>query len=595
MKTFLAIFVLFGLMGCRQKDDYRLPEIPWRAIVKTLDNNKRFTPPFMDKDFVRISISGNYNSKDSLMVENSISLLNGLTERVHLEITSFGAMPLQLKFKGNPDETPQRRDAMVDYTQPYIQRIVDKKIIPPDSLQNYITNCIVSNLFHIDLQNPFVFKNLPQSIFSSINSHDKLWYRPMQDFDKKLIQAYYSKDFEKNYRIAKKQFEPIVPIPVWLKENTRVILLLPLGLALLIFGLLFVKFWIRVGEHIRNKLLRFNVAGATGLILVAILLALYESLTSGIKSDWEIFRFPELLGVTVFVLLVFGLPAINLFRAIEILISRKVENKMLRILLNFLATSLIPFSAFFIMYFYKWGNQMGVYEILQLSYLFVGCVVVATFRAFIGYYIQREKEIIKANEFKLASLRELKTKAELNSLHSQVNPHFLYNALNSIAGLAHENADKTEHMALSLSKLFRYSINKEKSDWTTIEEELEMVKIYLEVETIRFEDHLTYSIELPDSLKGWRIPRFIVQPLVENAIKHGLSKSISKGEIRIVVSSGNGWLCLDVYDSGPEFPAELNPGFGLQGIYDKLEILYPERFEMNFTNSPLKKVTIRLK
>ena len=209
--------------------------------------------------------------------------------------------------------------------------------------------------------------------------------------------------------------------------------------------------------------------------------------------------------------------------------------------------------------------------------------------------VQREKEIIRANEFKLASLRELKTKAELNSLHSQVNPHFLYNALNSIAGLAHENADKTEHMALSLSKLFRYSINKEKSDWTTVEEELEMVKIYLEVETIRFEDRLTYSIELPESLKGWRIPRFIVQPLVENAIKHGLSKSISKGEIRIVVSLENGWLCMDVFDSGPGFPAELNPGFGLQGIYDKLEILYPDRFEMNFTNSPLKKVTIRLK
>ena len=331
------------------------------------------------------------------------------------------------------------------------------------------------------------------------------------------------------------------------------------------------------------------------MILVAILLASYASMTSGIKSDWEIFKFPQYLSAAIFIFLLFGLPAINLFRAIEILISQKIENKLLRIILNFLSTSLIPFSAFFVMYYYKWGNQIGPYEILQLSFLFVGSVVVATFRASISYYIQREKEIIRANEFKLATLRELKTKAELNSLHSQINPHFLYNALNSIAGLAHENADKTEHMALSLSKLFRYSINKEKSDWTTIEEEVEMVKIYLEVEMIRFEEQLSYSIELPDSLKEGKIPRFIVQPLVENAVKHGLSKLVTKGEIKVVITFENNWLSIDVYDNGPAFPEDLNPGFGLQGIYDKLEILYPESFEMNFSNSPLKKVTIRLK
>jgi LytS/YehU family sensor histidine kinase len=166
---------------------------------------------------------------------------------------------------------------------------------------------------------------------------------------------------------------------------------------------------------------------------------------------------------------------------------------------------------------------------------------------------------------------------------------------NSIAGLAHENADKTEYMALSLSKLFRYSINKEKSDWTTLEEELEMVKIYLEVEKVRFDERLTYSVEIPDSLKDGKIPRFTIQPLVENAVKHGLSKAVEPGEIRIVITAENNWLTMDVYDSGPAFPDDLNPGIGLQGIYDKLEILYPDRFEMNFSNSPHKKVTIRLK
>jgi len=222
-------------------------------------------------------------------------------------------------------------------------------------------------------------------------------------------------------------------------------------------------------------------------------------------------------------------------------------------------------------------------------------IIIAGFRTIISYFFFKEKDLILESETKLSKLRELKTKAELNALHSRINPHFLYNSLNSIAGLAHTNADQTEHMALSLSKLFRYSINKEKSDWTTFREELEMVKIYLDVEKVRFADRLVYSIEITDELKEMKIPRFIIQPLAENAVKHGISKSVEEGEIKIKIQKEKKDILITVADSGKEFPLDLTPGFGLQSIYDKLEILYGDKFELSFTNSPEKQVSLKLK
>jgi sensor histidine kinase YesM len=133
--------------------------------------------------------------------------------------------------------------------------------------------------------------------------------------------------------------------------------------------------------------------------------------------------------------------------------------------------------------------------------------IVGVLRALVSFYLLKEKELKKENELQLSRLRELKTKAELNALHSKINPHFLYNALNSIAGLARMDLGKTEQMALSLSKLFRYSINREQSDWSTLGEELAMVQIYLDIEKIRFEDRLDYIVDLSADLMHCKLPQ----------------------------------------------------------------------------------------
>jgi len=220
--------------------------------------------------------------------------------------------------------------------------------------------------------------------------------------------------------------------------------------------------------------------------------------------------------------------------------------------------------------------------------------IIGVIRALISFFILKEKELKIENEVKLANLRELKSKAELNALHSKINPHFLYNALNSIAGLAKTDAEKTEQMALSLSKLFRYSINKAQSDWSNISDEIEMVRIYLDIEKVRFDDRLEFTIDSPDELKSEKVPRFIIQPLVENAVKHGVSKLVTKGKIAVSVIRNEKWIEITVADNGPDFPRELAPGFGLQSIYDKLEIMYADRFEMHFINTPEKHILIKI-
>ena len=233
--------------------------------------------------------------------------------------------------------------------------------------------------------------------------------------------------------------------------------------------------------------------------------------------------------------------------------------------------------------------------ISQVSTAFIIFLIIAGFRVIISYFPAKEKDVAKEKEKQLSSLRDLKTKAELNALHSRINPHFLYNSLNSIAGLAHDDADKTEHMALSLSKLFRYSINKEKTDWTTFKDELEMVRIYLDVEKVRFDERLNYSIHIPKELEEEKIPRFIIQPLAENAVKHGISKLVGRGEIKVSVTKEGNSIRIAVSDNGDSFPDDLIPGFGIQSIYDKLEILYKNKFEMNFISSPHKQVILKLK
>lgn len=242
----------------------------------------------------------------------------------------------------------------------------------------------------------------------------------------------------------------------------------------------------------------------------------------------------------------------------------------------------------------KWnGNPIGLLEvnlIINNFFSFLICIPI-----FITQIRNQGMKIkLKEKELQLNKAEVTKTQAQLEALQSKINPHFLYNALNSIASLAHEEPDKVEKMAISLSKLFRYSITTSSNNHATIQEETDIIRTYLDIEKIRFGDKLNYSIKI-DANPSIRIPRFLIQPLVENAVKHGTSKITNAGFIEVTITAHNNELIITVHDNGPAFPEGLISGYGLQSTQEKLNLLFPSNHELSFANGEHKQLIIKLK
>ncbi|MCP3929337.1 MAG: hypothetical protein GY705_09580 [Bacteroidetes bacterium] len=187
---------------------------------------------------------------------------------------------------------------------------------------------------------------------------------------------------------------------------------------------------------------------------------------------------------------------------------------------------------------------------------------------------------------------ELRLQMELNTLQAKVNPHFLYNALNSIASLAKVNPVKTEQMALHLSRFYKKSIAAKEDNFWTLGEEIEMIKTYLKIEKIRFEEKLHYEINISDHTMDIMIPRFLLQPLIENAIKYGHDPEREQIRIQLSAYKYHEKLILKVHDGGSPFSDELIGGYGIQSVRKKLKLLFPKSHEIYFANQPEKHVYI---
>lgn len=236
-----------------------------------------------------------------------------------------------------------------------------------------------------------------------------------------------------------------------------------------------------------------------------------------------------------------------------------------------------------------WGS-LGVVEFM-FPYIFFSAGL-AIGRGLLLYLNHFSESLVKEKEVELSRLREAKAEAEVKMLQSQINPHFLYNALNSIASLAHTDTDKTEKMALSLSDLFRHTINRKEEKINSLEDEVNLVRNYLEIEQIRFGNRLKFSIDVDPDLLEVEIPMFMLQPLVENAIKHGVSKIEGEGNIILKINKKDNGILISVQDNGPDFPEGLVSGHGLQTVYDLLRFSYGDKAEISWHNQPNKEITI---
>lgn len=267
-----------------------------------------------------------------------------------------------------------------------------------------------------------------------------------------------------------------------------------------------------------------------------------------------------------------------------------IKSFPLRLLLDFVLTMVIFWAAYQLLFMATHLDYVRV-DMLRWQWIYIP-LMVAIYRIYSLYNQRKIDQLLQEKELEISKQKELTTKAELLALQSRINPHFLYNALNSIASLTSIDAHKAEQMSVDLAKLFRYNLNKAEDLMTTIESELEMVKLYLDIEKQRFGDRLDYQVDVPNELMSFQIPIFLLQPLVENAIKHGVSKITEQGVLKIKIEKNDHQLFIRVFDNGPLFTDELIFGYGLQNIFDKLTLVYKDNYTIRFVNENEKNIEI---
>lgn len=163
---------------------------------------------------------------------------------------------------------------------------------------------------------------------------------------------------------------------------------------------------------------------------------------------------------------------------------------------------------------------------------------------------------------------------ELKTIKSHINPHFIFNSLNSIRALVDENPKRARRAITELSNILRSSMQAEKSETVTLEKELDIVKDYLALEQMRFEERLKIEFDIDEDTLQHPVPPMMLQTLVENAIKHGISRQIKGGVVRIVADYKNNHLELLVQNTGQLSATPNGDGFGIKSTQDRLNLMY---------------------
>ena len=207
------------------------------------------------------------------------------------------------------------------------------------------------------------------------------------------------------------------------------------------------------------------------------------------------------------------------------------------------------------------GQRTAVFSLL-ISYIF----------GFGGYFylysqnkLHRTKELLRQKALDEAKAKALAAQAQLASLESKIQPHFLFNTLNSIAALIKENPDKAEKMIEKLSVLLRYSLDFKPNKLVTLAEELKITNDYLEIESTRFAEKLEYCIEAEANADDIKLPAFSVQTLVENSIKHVAQKHSAKTVVNILATHDGSNLRLEVSDNGTGFSGKKHQSWARPG------------------------------
>src|SRR5882672_2966350 len=217
-----------------------------------------------------------------------------------------------------------------------------------------------------------------------------------------------------------------------------------------------------------------------------------------------------------------------------------------------------------------------------LSYLFLyGIILLVS-------HMLESRERLAQQQTETARLNEQLSKAQLSALRRQIEPHFLFNTLNAIAGLVRERKnDAAVSMIAGLSDFLRRVVADSDRQQVPLGEELEFAQKYLDIQKARFAERLEFSLDVPVELLSAQVPSLILQPMVENAVNHGIAKRVSGGAIRIAAARSNGTLHFNVYNDGPSLPdrwEQATSGIGISNLRTRLQSLYGIDFNVSLRN-----------
>ena len=235
------------------------------------------------------------------------------------------------------------------------------------------------------------------------------------------------------------------------------------------------------------------------------------------------------------------------------------------------------------------ANFPGWWNFTLLSYLTQLDWLLMTYLFLIGVaYALAYRHESEARALNSAQLETRLVEAQLQALQRQLHPHFLFNTLNTVSGLIRTDPDGADRMIDRLGDLLRMTLHKSGIQEVSLKEELDVLGKYLEIERTRFGDRLTVEMNVQPETLDAQVPSLVLQPLVENAIRHGVAPNARPGWIAVHADRDDEELVLQVLDNGDGLPPDrlmaLNRGVGLDNTRARLAHLYQDRFEFTFSN-----------
>lgn len=332
------------------------------------------------------------------------------------------------------------------------------------------------------------------------------------------------------------------------------------------------------------------------LILFIVYLINYFTLQLfAIRFDWEedqAFIVGKSIGIPLMLLVwVFAIPLVVKLKERFPISQKEKRNIVLHIILSVLLSMIVDFIAevlkisvlylfesdYYLEYAQTYFNHIDI-RVLNLRFFSVATYwLIFVYYSSVDFYKKYKNETLKR-----AEAESLIAKAELNALKMQIQPHFLFNTLHSISSLIDEDTEEAQDVIGRLGNLLRYTLD-EKEDFIPLKKEIGFIENYLEIEKARFKDRLLVIYDIQKESENAYIASFILQPLIENAIKHGLSKT--NRECTIVIQSGitDSLLRIEVSDNGNGSTA-IEKGIGLDNVVNRLKNYYQDNFEFRYQN-----------